>query len=112
MSASVTARIVISSMVAVPYIYFGGIGPMFAAVVHAKPDHLVMPGATKNLGHAWYVPTVLLTSLGFFMWPHSFWASFTAKSCDTLRLNAVILPLYSITMPRMFFLVVATILVF
>jgi len=86
---------------------FGGIGPMFAAVVHAKPDHLVMPGATKNLGHAWYVSTVLLTSLGFFMWPHSFGASFTAKSGDTLRRNAVILPLYSITMPLMFFVGVA-----
>jgi SSS family solute:Na+ symporter len=39
--------------IAVPYIYFGGIGPMFAALAHAKPAHLVMPGATRNLGHSW-----------------------------------------------------------
>jgi solute:Na+ symporter, SSS family len=97
--------------IAVPYIYFGGIGPMFAAVAHAKPDHLVMPGATKNLGHAWYVSTVLLTSLGFYMWPQSFGASFTAKSGTTLRRNAVMMPLYSITMPLMLFVGLAAILI-
>src|SRR5271165_4170756 len=32
--------------IAIPRIYFGGIGKMFAAVIHAKPTHLVMPGAT------------------------------------------------------------------
>src|SRR6266542_2679330 len=32
--------------IAVPYIYFGGIGPMFTALARAKPSHLVMPGAT------------------------------------------------------------------
>lgn len=88
--------------VAIPCHYFGGIGPMFSALASAKPGHLVMPGATKNLGHAWFVSTVLMTAFGFFMWPHYVGASFTAKSGDTLRRNAVIMPLYSITMPLMF----------
>lgn len=96
--------------IAIPYIYFGGIGPMFAAVVRAKPGHLVMPGSTKNLGHAWFISTVLLTGFGFYMWPQSFGASFTAKSGNTLRRNAVIMPLYSITMPLMFFVGLAAIL--
>jgi len=89
--------------VAIPYHYFGGIGPMFAALVQAKQHHLVMPGSTKNLGHSWYVTSLLLTSFGFFMWPQYFAASFTAKSGNILRRNAVIMPLYSITMPLMFF---------
>jgi len=97
--------------IAVPYIYFGGIGPMFAALVHARPQHLLMPGATKNLGHGWYFSTVLLTSLGFYMWPQAFAASFTAKSGNTLRRNAVIMPLYSITMPLMFCVGLTAILV-
>jgi solute:Na+ symporter, SSS family len=97
--------------IGVPYIHFGGIGPMFAALVHAKPGHLVMPGSTKNLGHAWYVSTVLLTSMGFYMWPQSFGSSFTAKSGDTLRRNAVIMPLYGITLPLIFFVGFAAILV-
>jgi len=97
--------------VAVPYIYFGGIGPMFAALVRAKPAHLVMPGATTNLGHSWYVSTVLLVSVGFYMWPQFFGASFSAKSSDTLRRNAVVMPFYSITMPLMFFVGLAATLI-
>ncbi|HJY84528.1 MAG TPA: sodium:solute symporter family protein [Candidatus Binatia bacterium] len=97
--------------IGVPYIHFGGVGPMFAALVHAKPEHLVMPGATKNLGHAWYVSTVLLTSLGFYMWPQAFGSSFTARSGNTLRRNAVIMPLYGITLPLIFFVGFAAILV-
>ena len=65
--------------IGVPLIHFGGIGPMFQALAHAHPAHLTMPGATRNLGHAWFISTVLLTSLGFYMWPHSFAASFTAQ---------------------------------
>src|SRR5439155_9217359 len=97
--------------IAVPYIYFAGIGPMFTALARAKPSDLVMPGATENLGHGWYMSTVLLTALGFYMWPATFGASFTAKSGDTLRRNAVIMPFYSITMPLVLFVGLAAILV-
>jgi SSS family solute:Na+ symporter len=97
--------------IAVPYIYFGGIGPMFAGLVRAKPAHLVMPGATTNLGHSWYVSTVLLVAVGFYMWPQFFGASFSAKSSDTLRRNAVVMPFYSITMPLMFFVGLAATLI-
>jgi SSS family solute:Na+ symporter len=97
--------------IAVPYIYFGGVGPMFAALAHAKPGHLVMPGATSNLGHAWYVSSVLLTAFGFYMWPQNIGASFTAKSGNILRRNAVIMPLYSITMPLMLFVGLTAVLV-
>ncbi len=97
--------------VAIPYIYFGGIGPMFAELVRVKPAHLVMPGATTNQGHLWYASTVLLVSLGFYMWPQFFGASFSAKSSDTLRRNAVIMPFYSITMPLMFFVGLAATLI-
>jgi solute:Na+ symporter, SSS family len=83
----------------VPRIYFGGIGNMFAAVAHAKPHHLTMPGATTNLGHGWYITTLILMSLGFYMWPQWFGAAFTAKSADTLRRNAIFMPIYAITMP-------------
>jgi len=97
--------------IGIPYIYFGGIGHMFAALAQAKPTHLVMPGATKNMGHAWYISTVLLTSFGFYMWPHGFGAAFTAKSGDTLRRNAVIMPLYGITLPLIFFVGFSALLV-
>jgi SSS family solute:Na+ symporter len=97
--------------IAIPYIYFGGIGRMFAALAHAKPEHLVMPGATKSLGHTWYVSSVLMTALGFFMWPHNFAASFTARSGKILRRNAVFMPLYGITMPLMIFVGLTAVLI-
>jgi solute:Na+ symporter, SSS family len=88
--------------VGIPFAYFGGIGATFAALARVRPEHLVMPGATTNLGHSWYISTVLLTSLGFYMWPHNFGATFTARSADTLRRNAVVLPIYSLTLSLMF----------
>ena len=97
--------------IGVPLIHFGGIGPMFAALAHARPGHLTMPGATANLGHSWFISTVLLTSLGNYMWPHNFGSAFTAKSADTLRRNAVVMPLYSLTLVFIFFAGFASILV-
>jgi solute:Na+ symporter, SSS family len=97
--------------IAVPYIYFGGIGKMFAALAQAKPAHLTMPGATANLGHTWYITSVMLTAVGFFVWPHYFAATFTARSGDILRRNSVLMPLYSITMPLMFFVGLSAVLV-
>lgn len=93
----------VSIGIIVPHIYFGGIGPMFAALARVKPAHLVMPGATTDLGHSWYISTVLLTSLGLYMWPTNFGATFTAKSSNTLRRNAVVMPLYTITLAFIFF---------
>jgi solute:Na+ symporter, SSS family len=95
----------------IPYRYFGGIAPMFKVLVQTKAAHLTMPGSTANLGHAWYVSTVLLTSFGFYMWPQNFGSAFTAKSGNTLRRNAVIMPLYTITLPLLFFVGLTAILV-
>jgi SSS family solute:Na+ symporter len=103
--------VAISVGIGIPYIHFGGIGPMFAALVHARPAHLTMPGTTGNLGHTWYISTVLLTSLGFYMWPHAFGTTFTAKSGITLQRNAVVMPLYTTTIAFMFFAGFAAVLV-
>jgi len=84
---------------------------MFSALIQTKASHLVMPGATKQFGHPWYVTTVLLMSVGFYMWPQYFAASFTARDGGVLRRNAVIMPLYSITMPLMFFVGLCAVLV-
>lgn len=97
--------------IGIPYIHFGGIGPMFRALVDARPAHLTMPGSSTNLGHTWYISTVLLTSLGAYMWPHTFAASFTARSAETLRRNAVLMPLYTITLAFILFAGFASVLV-
>lgn len=97
--------------IGVPHVWFGGIGPMFAALARAHPGHLTLPGATANLGYPWYISTVLLTSLGFYMWPHAFGATFTARSGDILRRNAVMMPIYGLTLVFILFAGFAAILV-
>ena len=97
--------------IGVPYIHFGGIGPMFTALLHAKPAHFTLPGATQNLGHGWYISTVLLTSFGVYMWPHNFGAAFSAKSADTIRRNAVVMPIYTLSLAFMLFVGFAAVLV-
>ncbi len=79
--------------IGLPYKYFGGIGPMFTALIKAKPGHLTMPGGTANLTHTWFISTVLVNSL-FFAWPHFFGSIFTAKDGDTVRRNSLIMPIY------------------
>ncbi|MGC1872178.1 MAG: sodium:solute symporter family protein [Acidobacteriaceae bacterium] len=93
---------VVSIGIWVPHIYFGGIGRMFATLAHAKPAHLTMPGATRHLGHSWFISTVLVTSLGGCMWPHLFGASFAAKDAQTLRRNAIAMPFYALSLGFLF----------
>jgi solute:Na+ symporter, SSS family len=97
--------------IGVPLIHFGSIGAMFTALARAHPRHLTMPGATTGLGHAWYISTVLLTALGFYMWPNTFASAFTARSADALRRNAVVMPLYSLTLVFIFFAGFAAVLI-
>lgn len=77
--------------------YFGGIGKMFETLVQVKPTHLTLPDTSGN-GLYWYASTALLSGLGFWMWPHLFTATYSAKSEHIVRRNAVILPLYQLAM--------------
>lgn len=82
--------------IGVPHIYFGGFGKMFRTLIAERPGHLVFPGATANMDVLWVMTTALLTGLGFYMWPHVFSSAFSAKSADTIKRNAVIMPFYQI----------------
>jgi SSS family solute:Na+ symporter len=84
-----------------PLHYEGGISAMFAAVDHAKPGFLAFAASGKSL--SWFVSTVLLTALGFFMWPHSFACAFSAHSASVFRKNAIVLPLYQLVLLFIFF---------
>ena len=77
-----------------PIHYFGSVGGMFEAIEAANPGFLALPGGTKNLDVSWAMSTIVLTSLGFYMWPHFAANAFSARSAEVLRHNAVYLPLY------------------
>lgn len=80
----------------VPHIYFGGFGKMFRALLEKHPGHLTFPGASLNMDTLWVMSTGLLTGLGFYMWPHVFGSTFSAKSAETIKRNATIMPFYQI----------------
>jgi solute:Na+ symporter, SSS family len=80
--------------VAIPLRFFGSHAAMFDRIVATRPQALLLPPGGAYHGTVWYVSTVMLSALGFFMGPQSFNAIFSARSGDTLRRNAALLPLY------------------
>jgi solute:Na+ symporter, SSS family len=91
-----------------PLHYYGGYGAMFAAIQIAKPNFLALPAQGEGL--AWFDSTVLLTALGFYMWPHTFGSLYTAKEERAFRRNAAMLPLYQLILLFVFFVGFAAIL--
>ncbi len=87
---------------------YGGIGPMFEQIAAAKPGCLVFPASGQSV--AWFVSTVLLTAIGFFMWPHSFSACYSAKDARVFRRNAIVLPIYQLILLFVFFVGFAAVL--
>ncbi|HEY1414064.1 MAG TPA: sodium:solute symporter [Rhodopila sp.] len=91
-----------------PLHYYGGFSAMFEAIQTAKPNFLALPAQGES--PAWFDSTVLLTALGFYMWPHSFGSLFTAKEERVFRRNAAMLPIYQLILLFVFFVGFAAIL--
>ena len=91
-----------------PLHLYGGVGPMFEKIAAAKPGFLVFPASGQSV--AWFISTVLLTAIGFFMWPHSFSACYTAKDARVFRRNAIVLPIYQLVLLFVFFVGFAAVL--
>ena len=91
-----------------PIHYYGGLGEMFHAIEAAKPGFLTFPA--KGSSVTWFQSTVLLTALGFFMWPHTFGSVFTARDERIFRRNAMVLPLYQLILLFVFFVGFAAVL--
>ena len=91
-----------------PFHLYGGIGSMFDAIAKAKPGFLVFPAAGNSVW--WFVSTVLLTALGFFMWPHTLASCYAAREAKTFRKNAIVLPLYQLILLFVYFVGFAAVL--
>jgi solute:Na+ symporter, SSS family len=100
--------IVIFLGIYLPFHYYGGYGEMFRAIDAAKPGFLAFKPRGESL--LWFQSTVLLTALGFYMWPHSFGAVLTAKEESAFRRNAIVLPVYQLILLFVFFCGFAAIL--
>jgi solute:Na+ symporter, SSS family len=91
-----------------PVHYYGGFQPMFEAVEAAKPGFLALP--ESGMSSSWFVTTVLLTALGFYMWPHTFGSVYSAQNEKVFRKNAIFMPIYQLILLFVFFVGFAAIL--
>lgn len=89
--------------IGLPLKYFGSYSGLISAVNHARPHDLALPGSSGMLGVPWMISTLLLTSMGFYMYPQAFMATYSARSAKAIRRNATFLPLYQILLLLMFY---------
>ncbi|MFI5614364.1 sodium:solute symporter [Amycolatopsis sp. NPDC051903] len=77
----------------------GGIGEIFHRMNEAHPAYATLPGMQPDTSHTaiWFMSALLMTNIGYWMWPHSFQANLAAKDVNTVRRNAVFQPLYTLS---------------
>ncbi|NJL28173.1 MAG: sodium:solute symporter family protein [Thermoanaerobaculia bacterium] len=83
-----------------PYHLYGGVGAMFDQIAAAgKGALLSAPGLAAN-GEPWswaaFSSAVVVSAVGFSMWPHLFMKSYAAKNDRALRLTVVMYPTFQI----------------
>lgn len=82
-----------------PYELYGGVGAMFERLAVERPELLTAPGL-DGAGNPWtwagFTSAVLVSAVGFTMWPHLFMRSFAADSERSLRLTVVMYPTFQL----------------
>jgi SSS family solute:Na+ symporter len=99
--------------IGLPLKYFGSFSGLLNAVNHAHPGDLAVPGSSAHgsLGVLWLLSTLLLTSMGFYMYPQAFAVTYSAKSVRAIRRNATFLPVYQVLMILLFYVGFAALLI-
>ncbi len=83
----------------IPYQLYGGVGEMFHQIAEQRPELLRVPGLAKS-GEPWpmseFSSSILISCLGFSVWPHLFMKAFTARSEATLRRTVMLYPTFQL----------------
>ncbi|NIM49874.1 MAG: sodium:solute symporter family protein [Gemmatimonadales bacterium] len=83
----------------IPHKLYGGIGPMFEQLEALRPELLTTPGLDAA-GNPWspgaYTSAILVSAIGFMMWPHLFMKAFAAKDDATIRRTVVLFPTFQL----------------
>jgi SSS family solute:Na+ symporter len=82
-----------------PYKLYGGVRAMFEQIRDARPEMLLVPGLTAE-GYPWswgeYSSAVIVSIIGFSVWPHLFMKAFTSRDDRTIRRTVVLYPTFQI----------------
>lgn len=88
-----------------PYRLYGGIEPMFERIAAARPELLTVPGLAAD-GTPWppleYTSAIVVSALGFMMWPHLFMKAFAARDDATLRRTIALFPTFQVFLVPLF----------
>ncbi|RKD32494.1 sodium:solute symporter [Thermohalobacter berrensis] len=84
-----------------PNKFHGGVGAMFNKIAQMDPEHLVV--GTKMSWPA-FSSALIVSILGFTMWPHLFMKSFTTNSEKTLKRTVALYPTFAIFMVPVLFI--------
>ncbi|MBX9857758.1 MAG: hypothetical protein K2Y26_19675 [Gemmatimonadaceae bacterium] len=85
----------------IPQAVYGGVGAMFDAQIARDPQFFVLPA--RGFSPSWFLSTVLVSVVGFYLWPHTFASLFTARSPRGFERTAITMPLYQLVMLFVFF---------
>jgi SSS family solute:Na+ symporter len=97
-------------VVSLPIIHFGGWSNMMNVALQKVPQMLQLPTAGPK-GILWFSTAALISALALFMWPHTATGTFSSKSAEALRKNAIVLPFYNIVLMLVTFLGITAFLV-
>jgi SSS family solute:Na+ symporter len=82
---------------------YGGPTEMFREIAAAKPTHLLVGPGTK-MSYAAFASALLVSVLGFSMWPHLFMKAYTAKSERVLKQTIMMYPTFAIFLVPVLFI--------
>lgn len=82
---------------------YGGPTEMFRQIAEAKPTHLLV-GPGTGMGFAAFSSAVLVSVLGFTMWPHLFMKAYTVKSEKALKQTIMMYPTFAIFLVPVLFI--------
>ena len=80
-----------------PWKLWGGIGPMFQNIAATKPGFLQIGVEGALMSKNAYSTTIIVSVLGFIMWPHLFSKSFVTEP-RKIRQTVLIYPLFALIM--------------
>ncbi|EDM80875.1 pantothenate permease [Plesiocystis pacifica SIR-1] len=88
----------------IPTALYGSVPAMFDKVVEQAPEYLTLPGPGAQTSPARYSSEILVSMLGFAMWPHVFMKCFTARSARLVQQSVVWYPTFLFFLVPLIFL--------
>lgn len=79
---------------------FGGVGEMFSQIAESDMSAMLSPPGLDANGEPWnwwgFSSVVLVSAIGFSVWPHFFMRAFAANSDRTMKLTVVLYPTFQL----------------